>query len=118
MSISQTDQLSGTVRYDVSLLGEQDFHLFNEGTHNRLYEKLGAHLMTVNGTPGAYFAVWAPNASEVSVIGDFNFWEKRKHPLGNRGNSGIWDGFIPGLSHGTKYKFHVRSAAHDYRGQG
>jgi len=116
MAIKQTDQFSEiTVRYDASLLGEQDFHLFNEGTHNRLYRKFGAHLLTIEGVPGAYFAVWAPNAREVSVVGDFNSWEQRKHLLRNQGDSGIWDGFMPGLSHGTKYKFHIESAAHEYR---
>jgi 1,4-alpha-glucan branching enzyme len=116
MAIQQSAHISEiTVRHDVSLLGKQDFHLFNEGTHNRLYEKLGAHLLTVDGVSGAYFAVWAPNAREVSVIGDFNSWEKRKYFLANRGNSGIWDGFIGGLPAGSKYKFHILSAAHDYQ---
>ena len=101
MAIEQSNQVSEImVRHDISLLGEQDLHLFNEGTHNRLYEKLGARLITVEGVSGGYFAVWAPNARQVSVIGDFNSWEKGKHPLRSRGNSGIWDGFIPGISHG------------------
>jgi len=116
MAIEQSNQVSEImVRHDVSLLGEQDLHLFNEGTHNRLYEKLGARLITVEGVSGGYFAVWAPNARQVSVIGDFNSWEKGKHPLRSRGNSGIWDGFIPGISHGRNYKFHILSAQDNYR---
>jgi len=97
------------VRQDVSLIGDQDLHLFNEGTHDRLYDKLGAHLHEVNGVQGTYFAVWAPNARRVSVIGDFNGWNRDAHPLGARGQSGIWEGFIPGVAEGTKYKFHVAS---------
>ena len=116
MAIEQSNQVSEImVRHDVSLLGEQDLHLFNEGTHNRLYEKLGARLITVEGVSGGYFAVWAPNARQVSVIGDFNSWTKDKHLLRSRGNSGIWDGFIPGISHGRNYKFHILSAQDNYR---
>jgi 1,4-alpha-glucan branching enzyme len=116
MTIEQSNQMSEImVRHDVSLLGEQDLHLFNEGTHNRLYEKLGARLITVEGVSGGYFAVWAPNARQVSVIGDFNSWKKGSHPLRSRGNSGIWDGFIPGISHGRNYKFHILSAQDNYR---
>src|SRR5438552_2531896 len=116
MAIEQSNQVSEImVRHDVSLLGEQDLHLFNEGTHNRLYEKLGARLITVEGVSGGYFAVWAPNARQVSVIGDFNSWKKGKHLLRSRGNSGIWDGFIPGISHGYNYKFHIFSAQDNYR---
>ncbi len=72
-------------------LGDQDVYLFNEGTHSRLYEKLGAHLLPGGGT---YFAVWAPNADYVSVIGDFNGWDPGKHPLRLRGASGLWEGTI------------------------
>ena len=97
------------VRYDFSLLSDYDLHLFNEGNHNSLYEKLGAHAATVEGQRGTYFAVWAPNAYSVSVIGDFNGWNKEAHPLRTRGDSGIWEGFIPDLGHGTVYKYHVAS---------
>jgi 1,4-alpha-glucan branching enzyme len=103
------------MRYDVTLLGDQDLHLFNEGTHNRLYDKLGAHLLTRDGVPGAYFAVWAPNARQVFVMGDFNSWDKGKYALRSRGPSGIWDGFIPGISSGSSYKFHIVSKSQNYR---
>lgn len=98
------------VRHDVSLLGEQDLHLFNEGTHYRAYQKLGSHAtLAPDGTPGVAFAVWAPNAAQVMVIGDFNGWHKGSHPLRLHGNSGIWEGFVPGLGRGDTYKYHVVS---------
>ena len=97
------------VRYDFSLLSDYDLHLFNEGNHNSLYEKLGAHAATVEGQRGTYFAVWAPNAYSISVIGDFNGWNHLSHPLHTRGDSGIWEGFIPELGPGTVYKYHVAS---------
>ncbi len=86
-----------------------DVHLFNEGTHYRLYDKLGAHPITWNGVQGTYFAVWAPNAERVSVMGDFNFWDPANRPLEARGTSGIWEGFVPGVGHGAKYKYFVSS---------
>lgn len=94
-------------RYDISLLTEDDLYLFNEGSHFRLYEKLGAHPLTVNGEQGTYFAVWAPNAHHVSVVGDFNGWDAARHPLQARGSSGIWEGFLPGAGKGHLYKFHI-----------
>src|SRR5207248_115951 len=103
------------VRHDVSLLSEQDLHLFNEGTHYQLHQKLGAHLMTVDGVRGAYFAVWAPNARQVSVIGDFSSWDRRSHALRPRGQSGIWEGFIPGVAAGACYKYYIISHSDDYR---
>jgi len=90
-----------------SLLTPFDLHLFNEGTHGHLYEKLGAHLSS--DPDGATFAVWAPNADSVSVIGDFNSWDKNANQLHPREQSGIWEGFIPGVSHGALYKYHVHS---------
>jgi 1,4-alpha-glucan branching enzyme len=96
-------------RSDISLLSNQDSYLFNEGSHYRIYEKLGAHAMTVDGQEGTCFGVWAPNAREVSVIGDFNGWDGHAHRLAARGNSGIWEGFLPGLGKGTLYKFHIVS---------
>ena len=105
----------GPVRYDVSLLTDDDLYLFNEGNHYRLYEKLGAHVMTRDGVEGTYFAVWAPDAENVSVIGDFNGWTKMKHPLRPRGQSGIWEGFIPGVGKGASYKYHVASRYLGYR---
>ncbi len=97
-----------------SLLTEQDLYLFNEGTHYRLYDKLGAHIRTVDGTTGVQFAVWAPNAEAVSVVGDFNGWTPGSHPLRPKANSGIWEGFIPGLSAGAIYKYKVVSRYHGY----
>jgi len=100
----------------VSLLTEYDIHLFREGNHFSLFEKLGSHPMTVDGTSGTYFAVWAPNAEQVSVIGDFNRWDKSSHPLNIRWDgSGIWEGFVPDLAPGTVYKYHVRSRYNHYQ---
>jgi 1,4-alpha-glucan branching enzyme len=98
-----------------SLLSELDLHLFSEGTHYRLYEKLGCHTATVNGVAGAYFAVWAPDAAYVSVIGDFNAWDRGRNPLRPRGLSGLWEGFVPGLGRGAIYKYHVASRHHGYQ---
>jgi 1,4-alpha-glucan branching enzyme len=97
-----------------SLLTEDDLYLFNEGSHFSLYDKLGAHLMKVGGVDGAHFAVWAPGAEYVAVIGDFNGWDKGTHSLRPRGSSGIWEGFIPGITSGTCYKYHVVSRYHGY----
>jgi 1,4-alpha-glucan branching enzyme len=101
--------LTETVTQDFTLLTEDDIFLFNEGSHFRLYEKLGAHLVEHAGRQGAYFAVWAPNAREVNVIGDFNGWNKQRHPLRPRGSSGIWEGFIENVAKGTPYKYLIRS---------
>ena len=90
-----------------SILGQQDLYLFNEGSHLRLYDKLGAHLAVKDGTAGTNFAVWAPSADYVSVFGDFNGWNKGDHRLHPRESSGIWELFVPGVGQGTKYKFHV-----------
>ena len=112
--MSQTIQ-AAPVRYDVSLLSENDAYLFNEGSHYRLYEKLGAHLMSPGGDPGTCFGVWAPNARDVSVIGSFNHWQPGTHKLRSRGNSGVWEGFIPGVGQGALYKFHIESHHHGHR---
>ena len=93
----------------VSLLTDQDLFLFNEGTHYRLYEKLGAHSVTAEGRRGTYFAVWAPNARDVSVAGPFNGWRKGATPLRARGSSGIWEAYLPGVESGTLYKYLVTS---------
>jgi len=103
-----------SVRYDISLLSNDDLFLFNEGSHYRLYEKLGAHLTTVDGVEGTHFAVWAPNAEQVSVMGEFNGWNKLSHPLHPKGQSGIWEGFIPGVAKGTIYKYYLVSHHSDY----
>ncbi|KAA9346149.1 1,4-alpha-glucan branching protein GlgB [Adhaeribacter soli] len=89
---------------------EFDIYLFREGRHYKLYEKFGAHLMTYNGVQGTYFALWAPNAAAVSVIGDFNHWQPDELPLMPRfDHSGIWEGFFPQIGHGDLYKYHIRS---------
>jgi 1,4-alpha-glucan branching enzyme len=103
-----------SVLYDVTLLTEDDLYLFNEGNHSHLYEKLGAHVVTRGGTRGTYFAVWAPDAEIVYVMGDFNGWNKSSHALRSRAVSGIWEGFIPGVEKGAKYKFHVCSRYQGY----
>jgi 1,4-alpha-glucan branching enzyme len=103
------------VRHDVTRLGEQDLYLFNEGSHLRLYEKLGSHLTAVDGVKGCYFAVWAPNAQRVSVMGDWNGWDRGRHVLAARGSSGIWEGWIPGVKAGALYKYHIQSNAHGYK---
>ncbi|MES1210473.1 MAG: alpha-amylase family glycosyl hydrolase, partial [Pseudomonadota bacterium] len=90
-------------------LGDVDLHLFAEGTHARVYERLGAHLTTEGGRLGVAFAVWAPNAARVSVIGDFEGWGNAPVPLARAGESGIWAGFIAGLTKGTHYKYRVES---------
>jgi 1,4-alpha-glucan branching enzyme len=103
------------VQYDFSLLSRDDIYLFNEGSHFRIYEKLGAHPAEHDGRTGIYFAVWAPNAEHVGVMGSFNDWDKDRHPLRPFENSGIWHGFIPGLESGVVYKYHVRSRHQGYR---
>jgi 1,4-alpha-glucan branching enzyme len=103
------------VRYDVTLLTGDDTYLFNEGSHYRLHQKLGAHPLSVDGVDGTYFAVWAPDARQVFVMGDFNGWDKTCHPLCSRGQSGIWDGFVPGVGKGALYKYHIVSRYRGYR---
>lgn len=103
------------MRYDVSLLSDQDLYLFNEGTHCRLYEGLGAHQITVEGEDGACFAVWAPNAENVFLTGDFNGWNPIANPLRSKGDSGIWEGFVPGVRAGAVYKYHIVSRHGGYR---
>jgi len=107
-------QEASAVRYDVTLLAPEDFYLFNEGSHYRIYDKLGAHVIDSQGTAGAVFSVWAPNARRVTVIGSFNNWNPTTHQLQPRGSSGIWEGFIPGVTKGTLYKFHIDSNQHGY----
>ena len=97
------------VHYDVSLLTDDDIFLFNEGSHFRLYEKLGAHPLEREGVEGTYFAVWAPDTEKVCVMGDFNDWDKSSHALQPRAQSGIWEGFIPGVTKGAAYKYRISS---------
>jgi 1,4-alpha-glucan branching enzyme len=96
------------------VLTDFDLHLLGEGTHYRNYERLGAHLRTHAGFRGVHFAVWAPNAQRVSVTGNFNHWDGRRHPMGNRGGAGIWEIFIPDLSQGEVYKFEIKSRHNGY----
>ena len=103
------------VRPDVTLFTRDDAYLFNEGSHFRLYEKLGAHILNMTGEVGTYFSVWAPDAVEVSVVGDFNGWNRTSHPLSPTGQSGIWHGFVSGVLKGALYKYHVASRFNAYR---
>jgi 1,4-alpha-glucan branching enzyme len=90
-----------------ALLGELDLHLFNEGRHFRLAEALGANVVTIDGVTGVCFAVWAPNAERVAVIGDFNSWDVRRHPMRLRYPSGVWELFVPRIGPGVRYKFDI-----------
>ncbi len=101
---------AASVVHGISLLTEEDINLFKAGNHVRLYEKLGAHPMVDNTQKGTLFALWAPNARQVSVMGDFNGWDPKSHPLEVRWDgSGIWEGFVPGVGKGALYKYHIRS---------
>jgi 1,4-alpha-glucan branching enzyme len=90
-------------------MGEVDLHLFAEGNHQRLYDKFGAHLREIGGERGVYFAVWAPNAARVSVVGDFNVWDGRVHPMRKLEPSGVWEIFVPGINEGAHYKFEIKT---------
>ncbi|MBC7477348.1 MAG: 1,4-alpha-glucan branching protein GlgB [Pseudorhodobacter sp.] len=91
------------------VMGELDEYLLGEGTHQRIWQVLGAHLITHEGVEGVHFAVWAPNAQRVSVVGDFNIWDGRRHPMRRRGATGVWETFVPGLKDGASYKYEIRS---------
>lgn len=95
--------------------GDLDLHLIGEGRHYRLYERMGAHLRIVDGVSGVSFAVWAPNAKRVSVIGDFNRWDGRINPMRSLGGSGIWELFIPGMRAGELYKYEIKTQEEDLR---
>ena len=112
---SKSQSRATEANYDVTLLTDKDLFLFNEGSHFQLYEKLGSHVISADGVQGTYFAVWAPSAEAVSVIGDFNSWDKASHPLRPKGQSGIWDGFVPEVVTGTVYKYHIVSRNRRYR---
>jgi len=96
-------------------MGDMDLHLFHEGTHARLYEKLGAHPARRGQEEGVFFSVWAPNAERVSVIGEFNGWDPGRHPMATRGPMGVWELFVPGARPGNAYKFHIASRHGGYR---
>jgi 1,4-alpha-glucan branching enzyme len=87
-----------------------DEYLLGEGTHKRLWQVLGAHLISHEGVEGVHFAVWAPNAERVSVVGNFNVWDGRRHPMRRRGITGVWETFVPGLGEGETYKYEIRGA--------
>jgi 1,4-alpha-glucan branching enzyme len=87
---------------------DEDLYLFGMGDHHKIYEKLGAHLMTVDGVDGVHFAVWAPNARNVSIVGDFNQWHGGKHQMRVMGSSGIWELFVPNLGQGETYKYEIK----------
>src|SRR5262249_41659874 len=90
--------------------GDLDLHLLAEGTHYRNFDRLGSHRRTLENVAGVTFAVWAPNAERVSVVGDFNQWDGRRHPMRFHPGAGVWELFIPGLGVGTTYKFEIVSA--------
>ncbi|MDT8358565.1 MAG: hypothetical protein RQ758_08710, partial [Methanomicrobiaceae archaeon] len=97
--------MAGEVRHGCDLISEYDVFLFKQGEHSELYRKLGSRPLKMEGEEGTYFAVWAPNAIRVTVTGDFNGWDHASHPLAPRWDeSGIWEGFIPGVEAGARYK--------------
>ncbi len=112
---NESSDIAPRVDYGFSRLTDDDIYLFNEGSHFRLYDKLGSHLVAPDGEPGVYFAVWAPNAERVSVIGDFNSWNSASHPLRPRASSGIWEGFIRGVTAGVRYKYWIESRHNAYK---
>jgi 1,4-alpha-glucan branching enzyme len=98
-----------TTTHPSSLISDYDLYLFGEGNHTRIYDRLGAHLVTLDGAPGVHFAVWAPNANSVAVVGDFNGWDGRAHGMRPVGESGIWAAFVPSAAVGQRYKFELRT---------
>src|ERR687886_828747 len=103
---------SGTVTVEdpyrfLPTIGELDLHLVGEGRHEQMWERLGAHVREVDGVRGTAFAVWAPSARAVSVVGDFNYWDGRLHPMRSMGASGVWELFLPGVGPGARYKYEI-----------
>src|SRR5258707_999770 len=96
-------------------LTDYDFYLFGEGTHVRAYEKLGAHPGEMGSQRGTHFAVWAPNAERISIVGDHNGWNPRSHPMRTRAEAGLWETFIPDLGTGALYKYHIESRQNGYQ---
>jgi 1,4-alpha-glucan branching enzyme len=94
------------------VMGDVDLHLLGEGNHLRMWERLGSHVMMLDGVEGTYFSVWAPNADRVSVVGEWNQWDGRMHPMRVLFPNGIWELFIPGVDAGSRYKFEIRSRLH------
>ena len=112
----ETEILADPYAFRKPLLTDYDLHLFGEGRLLYSYEKLGAQVRDIDGVKGVNFAVWAPNAYRVSVVGEFNRWDARAHPMQSRGASGVWELFIPGLEPGETYKYDLRSHNQDYHG--
>jgi len=112
LEVEYADGSTYTLRDPYSFLptlGDLDIHLAMEGRHEELYERLGAHVREIDGAVGTAFAVWAPNARSVSVVGDFNSWDGRLNPMRTLGSSGIWELFVPGVGDGQKYKYEIRA---------
>jgi 1,4-alpha-glucan branching enzyme len=109
------DQIQPAQDKGTSILTDWDLYLFNEGSHHNLWEKLGSHMVERDGVVGTNFAVWAPNAEQVSVIGSFNGWNPSSHRLEPRGHSGIWEQWIPHVNKGTNYKYHIVSRHNGFR---
>src|SRR5262245_61453110 len=99
----------------MSLLSDRDLYLFNEGSHLRLYDHIGCHLAEHEARRGAWFSVWAPDADRVYLIGTFNEWNLSSTPLNARGQSGLWEVFVPGIDVGDTYKFHIESRFQNYK---
>jgi len=115
MEEAQIPDTGNAVQHVVEFITDYDIYLFREGKHFSLYEKLGAHIMEVKGVKGIFFAVWAPNAKSVSVIGNFNGWLKDAHHLMRRDDdSGVWQGFVPGVGKGEAYKYFITSQHNNY----
>ncbi|MCP5003173.1 MAG: 1,4-alpha-glucan branching protein GlgB [Planctomycetes bacterium] len=115
MTIGQKDHIKNLPK-NRSLFTDHDVYLFKEGNHFKLYDKFGSHPVYMDGAEGVSFSVWAPNAERVSVIGDFNGWNRKSHPLNMREDqSGIWENFVPGLKKGTVYKYHIVSKHNNYQ---
>jgi 1,4-alpha-glucan branching enzyme len=98
-----------TLKDATGLITDYDLYLFGEGNHTRIYERLGAHPVTMDGEAGVHFAVWAPNARSLSVVGDFNAWDGRRNRLHTLGSSGIWAGFVPNATEGQRYKYEIHT---------
>lgn len=114
MATKQTKHGDGVLQ-EFSFFTDYDIHLFRQGNHFRLFDKLGSHVVDVEGTKGTYFALWAPNAARVSVIGDFNNWTADAHLLhARKDGSGIWEGFVPDVTHGALYKYRLNSRRNNY----
>ena len=113
----QTETFTDPYAYPEPMMTDYDRHLFGEGSLLYAYEKLGAHRRDVDGVAGVNFAVWAPNAYRVSVVGNFNNWDARVHPMQSHGEGGLWELFIPGVAVGEVYKYDLRSHNQNYRGE-